>query len=57
MGPCMSSLSAEEKAALEKSRNIDRDNSRDYRSQMGVIKLLLLGYSLNLHYSIEYQVY
>ena len=43
MGPCMSSLSAEEKLAQETSRRIDRENNRDFRAQLDVIKLLLLG--------------
>ena len=44
MGICGSkSFSAEDRAAAEKSRRIEKDNEEDFEKELEKIKLLLLG--------------
>jgi len=43
MGLCGTKLSAEQKAELERSRNIERLNNKDNKAETEIIKLLLLG--------------
>lgn len=43
MGLCGSSLTAEQKADIERSRAIERANNRDQKAESEIIKLLLLG--------------
>jgi hypothetical protein len=43
MGACASNGSEEEKAAIEASRKIDRENQKDFMLNAEKIKILLLG--------------
>lgn len=43
MGPCGSSLSKEEKEAIQRSKKLEAQNAADYEHEANKIKLLLLG--------------
>ena len=43
MGACGSSQTPEQKAALERSKELDKQNAQDFATETQKIKLLLLG--------------